>query len=225
MRPAACARKGSVNASQTIRLIHRKCGERFSNASTDNQVRRRAKGSDMRTFLDSKAMARALRNQLAEKKIALTHSECLELVAEQFGFDSWNVLAAMIGSDDSVRFGAAIPILRIFDADKAREFYIDFLGFKFDWISAAEWKPGDRPLYTQISRGSLIVHLSEHHGDASPGANAYVTVTDIEALHGELAAKGYTYGKPNIEEVLWGRSLQVHDPFGNRLRFTELNQA
>jgi hypothetical protein len=179
----------------------------------------------MRTFQDSKAMAKSLREQLAKKQIALTHSECLELVAKEFGFDSWNVLVAMIGSDDSVRFGAAIPILRIFDADKAREFYIDFLGFKFDWISAADWKPRERPLYTQISRGSVLLHLSEHHGDASPGANAYVPLTDIEALHGELAAKGYAYGKPNIEEVPWGRSLQVHDPFGNRLRFTELKQA
>jgi Glyoxalase superfamily protein len=27
----------------------------------------------------------------------------------------------------------AIPILRIFDVGKAREFYIDFLGFQIDW--------------------------------------------------------------------------------------------
>jgi len=25
------------------------------------------------------------------------------------------------------------PILRIFDETKAREFYVDFLGFKVDW--------------------------------------------------------------------------------------------
>ena len=27
----------------------------------------------------------------------------------------------------------AIPILRIFSVDKAREFYLDFLGFEWDW--------------------------------------------------------------------------------------------
>jgi Glyoxalase superfamily protein len=27
----------------------------------------------------------------------------------------------------------AIPILRIFDVTKAREFYLDFLGFRVDW--------------------------------------------------------------------------------------------
>ena len=179
----------------------------------------------MRTFQDSKVMAKALREQLAKKQIALSHSECLELVAKEFGFDSWNVLAATIEGGDSVRFGAAIPILRIFDAEKAREFYIGFLGFKFDWIAASEWKTGDHPLYTQVSRGALKIHLSEHHGDASPGANAYVTVDDIETLHAELTGRGYSYGKPTIELVPWGRSLQVHDPFGNRLRFTELNRA
>ena len=27
----------------------------------------------------------------------------------------------------------AIPVLRIFSVDKAREFYMDFLGFSLDW--------------------------------------------------------------------------------------------
>jgi hypothetical protein len=32
-----------------------------------------------------------------------------------------------------MRFSAPIPILRSFDEGKAREFYIDWLGFKVDW--------------------------------------------------------------------------------------------
>jgi catechol 2,3-dioxygenase-like lactoylglutathione lyase family enzyme len=30
-------------------------------------------------------------------------------------------------------FGRTTPILRIFDEAKAKEFYVDFLGFKVDW--------------------------------------------------------------------------------------------
>jgi len=30
-------------------------------------------------------------------------------------------------------FGKKTPILRIFDETKAKEFYVDFLGFKVDW--------------------------------------------------------------------------------------------
>ena len=174
----------------------------------------------MRTFLDSKAMARALRDQLAEKKIALTHSECLELVAEQFGFGSWNVLAAMIGSDDSFVF-AAIPHLANFDADKARVLH----RLSASSLTGYPQPSGNQEIHSTSNLTRLTDCTPGEHRRHSQGANAYVTVTDIEALHGELAAKGYTYGKPNIEEVLWGRSLQVHDPFGNRLRFTELNQA
>ncbi len=60
-----------------------------------------------------------------------------------------------------------IPILRIFSADKAKEFYVDFLGFTIDW----EHRFSDNhPLYMQASLGDLVLHLSEHHGDACPGA-------------------------------------------------------
>jgi catechol 2,3-dioxygenase-like lactoylglutathione lyase family enzyme len=212
-----------VNAS-----LERKCdpsqssGERVGKASTDKNVRPRRERINMRTFHDSKAMAKVLRERLAKRDIAVSHSDALELVAQQFGFDNWNVFAARIGG--RVRLAPGVPILSIFDAEKAREFYIGFLGFRFDWIDAAAWKPGPHPLYTQISRGELLLHLSEHHGDASPGANVYVAVDDIDALHAELSARNYTYNKPGIETVPWGRSLQVSDPFGNRLRFTELNK-
>ncbi len=178
----------------------------------------------MRTFLDSKTMAKTLRERLAAKSVSLSHGECLELVAQEFGFDNWNVLAAKIDGDRA-GIGDAVPIIRIFDIQKAREFYIDFLGFKFDWIDPAEWTSKSSPLYTQISRGALVLHLTEHHGDSSPGANVYVAVKSIAALHAELSAKDYAYNKPGIEDVPWGRFLQVNDPFGNRLRFTELKTS
>lgn len=50
----------------------------------------------MKSLLDSKAMAKALRQSLAERNIKLSHGECLELVAKQFGVPGWNVLAAQI---------------------------------------------------------------------------------------------------------------------------------
>ncbi|MET0542634.1 MAG: glyoxalase superfamily protein, partial [Variovorax sp.] len=49
-----------------------------------------------------------------------------------------------------MRFGSAVPILRIFDEAKAREFYVGFLGYKVDWEHRFE--PG-LPLYSQVSRG------------------------------------------------------------------------
>jgi len=53
----------------------------------------------MHTFLDAKQMARALRQGLADKNLQLSHSDCLELVALQFGFADWNTLAARINAE------------------------------------------------------------------------------------------------------------------------------
>jgi len=55
----------------------------------------------MHTFLDSKSMAKALRAALAERRIDITHSDSLELVARQFGFDNWNILAARIDAAEA----------------------------------------------------------------------------------------------------------------------------
>ena len=64
-------------------------------------------------------------------------------------------------------FGKTTPILRIFDEIKAVEFYVDFLGFKIDWQHRFE---PNFPLYLQVSRGDCVLHLSEHHGDSTPGS-------------------------------------------------------
>lgn len=52
----------------------------------------------MHSFLNAKIMARTLRTALGERAIPLSHSDCLELVARQFGCANWNVLAAHIAA-------------------------------------------------------------------------------------------------------------------------------
>jgi catechol 2,3-dioxygenase-like lactoylglutathione lyase family enzyme len=113
----------------------------------------------------------------------------------------------------------AIPVLRIFDLAKAKEFYRDFLGFRIDWEHRFE---DAAPVYLQIARGDLVLHLSEHHGDGSPGACVYVRTSGLEDFHREIAAKSYRFMRPGTERTPWGsRLMEVIDPFGNRLRFDE----
>lgn len=115
-------------------------------------------------------------------------------------------------------FGPVTPILRIFDEAKAREFYVDFLGFQVDWEHRFE--PA-LPLYLQVSRAACVLHLSEHHGDCCPGAALRIQVKDIDAYHRELIAKQYGYARPGVDDTPWGsRDMSVKDPFGNRLTFT-----
>ena len=50
----------------------------------------------MRTFKDAKSMAKSLRDSLAARGVSFSHSECLEMVAKQFGVADWNTLAAKV---------------------------------------------------------------------------------------------------------------------------------
>ena len=110
------------------------------------------------------------------------------------------------------------PILRIFDEGKAREFYIDYLGFAI--VFEHRFEPG-LPLYMGVARDACALHLTEHHGDASPGAAARIEVSDLDAFHAELVAKTCRFARPSIETMPWGtRDMTVTDPFGNRLTFT-----
>jgi hypothetical protein len=111
-----------------------------------------------------------------------------------------------------------IPILRIFDEARAKEYYLGFLGFNLDW----EHRFGsDFPLYMQISRGECLVHLSEHSGDATPGSAIRIETPELDDFVRTLRGKTYRYARPGApEETPWGtRELCLTDPFGNRTIF------
>jgi catechol 2,3-dioxygenase-like lactoylglutathione lyase family enzyme len=117
-----------------------------------------------------------------------------------------------------VTFARVIPILRIFDPTQAKTFYVDYLGCNVDW----EHRFGDgAPLYMQVSRGSLVVHLSEHHGDGTPGTTVYLETSGVRAFHAELGARRYAYLNPGLEADENGTCMTLIDPFGNTLRFNE----
>lgn len=112
-----------------------------------------------------------------------------------------------------------IPIFRIFDLEKAKAFYVEWLGFQIDW----EHRFGANfPIYLQVSKGAILFHLSEHHGDSTPGSKAYVIMTGIKEFHKELKDKDYKYGKPGIGKTPWNTlCMEVADPFGNKISFNE----
>lgn len=121
-----------------------------------------------------------------------------------------------------IDIGSTIPIFRIFDETKAREFYIAFLGFRVDFEHRFE---PNTPLYMQVSRGECILHLSEHHGDASPGSAVRIHTEHLDALLAELAGKHYKYYRPSIDQQPWGRDMSILDPFRNRVIFTDVRPA
>lgn len=114
---------------------------------------------------------------------------------------------------------SVVPRFRIFDYKKAIEFYVDWLGFKIDW----EHKFSDSsPIYMQVSRDGIVLHLSEHHGDCTPGSKAYITIDDAREFHREICAKNYKCNHPGLEMAPWNAPcFEVIDPFSNKLLITE----
>ena len=121
-----------------------------------------------------------------------------------------------------MKLAAPIPILRSFDEAKAREFYVEFLGFSVDFEHRFE---PSLPLYMQVSLDACVIHLSEHHGDSSPGGSLRIEVDDLDAYNARLLARQYKNSRPGIIEQPWGRDMPIADPFGNRLIFSQLRNA
>ena len=61
----------------------------------------------MRDFRNAKAMAKTLRESLAERAFPISHSESLELIAHVLGSKNWQTLSAVIEADARQPTGAA----------------------------------------------------------------------------------------------------------------------
>jgi catechol 2,3-dioxygenase-like lactoylglutathione lyase family enzyme len=113
-----------------------------------------------------------------------------------------------------IKLEPAVPVLRIYDVAKAKEFYVEFLGFKVDWEHRFD---DNAPLYLQVSRSGVKLHLSEHYGDGTPGTAVYIRGSDIAALAKELHDKGARFARPSPTDT----APKLTDPFGNVLRFDD----
>lgn len=119
-----------------------------------------------------------------------------------------------------MNFTRICPILRSFDAQKARDFYVEYLGMSVAWEHRFE---PHMPLYMEVARGDLVLHLSEHHGDGTPGSTVYIATTGLHELHDELTAKNYDSLNPGLQDDGLGTWMNLLDPFGNTLRFHQGN--
>lgn len=112
-----------------------------------------------------------------------------------------------------------IPVLRIFDYKKTIEFYVDWLGFNIVWEHHFE---ENTPVYMEVEKDGITLHLSEHHGDGTPGTNVFIWCKGVKEYHAELINKKYKYNRPGIEETFYGAlSFTVNDPFNNKISFNE----
>ena len=116
------------------------------------------------------------------------------------------------------------PAFAISDYHKARDFYVGWLGLVIDW---------EEPMaivnrhYFQVSRGNVILHLTDDATESGPGAKAIAEVTGLLFYHRQLQEKTarFAFELPALQKTSWSDKvvqLELTDPFGNRLVFAEV---
>jgi hypothetical protein len=105
----------------------------------------------------------------------------------------------------------------------AHDFYVGVLGFRWDWGS--EEGEGGRAFYGQVSRGELQMHLTTGQlGNGHTVADVYFRMQGLDALLAEVKPKLGAAQALAISDTFYdARELEIADPFGNVLRFVEIN--
>lgn len=170
------------------------------------------------TLNDAKTAAQALRRSLAETAITISHNRALEIVAQQLGYADWNTASAFLTAHRTDS-GPALPVLRVQDEALVNEFYLDYLGFSVEWEHRFE---PDLPLYLRIRRGETLLDLSQHHGDGTPGTVVWISIGNAKSFLADISSRSNRRLRPGIDrKAPGGPTVEIADPFGNRLRFCE----
>lgn len=116
----------------------------------------------------------------------------------------------------------AISVHHCTDIDRALAFYLGVLGAQLLWRDRNE--PG--PCFAALRWREHDLYISSHAGDGVAGTATYFPVDDIDAVFGELCARGLVtradrgpvYTSP-VDQTWGAREFYVLDPDGNCLRF------
>jgi hypothetical protein len=54
----------------------------------------------------------------------------------------------------------------------------------------------------QVSKDECVIQLSEHYGDASPGAAVWIETTELDAFQQQLSGKTYKYANPGCSHAM-----------------------
>ncbi len=113
------------------------------------------------------------------------------------------------------------PQLLVDDLAASVAFYVDALGFS----QAIDWED----FYASVERDGQSIHLKCAPKTAADRANrldnehldAFIEVTNAEALHREFEARGVAILKPLTDRPWGARDFYVRDPDGYILGFSQ----
>ena len=104
----------------------------------------------------------------------------------------------------------AVPVS---DADRAKAFYVDQVGFNADH----DHRVSDTMRFVQLTPpgSACSIAIGEGIMDTPPGSaqGLQLVVSDIEAARAQLAGRGVEVG--DVQDFPWGRFVFFTDPDGN----------
>jgi catechol 2,3-dioxygenase-like lactoylglutathione lyase family enzyme len=113
-----------------------------------------------------------------------------------------------------------LVVLPVADADRAKAFYADQVGFHADFDHAVS----DEIRFIQLTPHGSACSIAFGTGltDAEPGSvkGLQVVVADIDVAHDELAANQVDV--TDVEVFPWGSFVYFDDPDGNRWSVQQL---
>lgn len=126
------------------------------------------------------------------------------------------------GTQKTAKLRMISPQFVVPDVKVAAEYYRDVFGFT---IVGYFWEP---PVYSIVQRDDVEIHFGKADEGRSPAPNvarraesidAYIWVTDVDALHSELASCGAKIVEGPTKTVYNCYEIMVEDQFGFRLTF------
>ena len=114
-----------------------------------------------------------------------------------------------------------MPIIGVGSVDKARNFYVDTLGFTH--VMGMVGKDGQFDFCTVVMGEARIMFMRSQGGGAAPAGKqpveVYLEVENVDALHNGLKKKGVAISDP-LTLQWWGdRTFKVLDPNGYEIWF------
>jgi uncharacterized glyoxalase superfamily protein PhnB len=109
----------------------------------------------------------------------------------------------------AVHVGCVTPILRVASFEASVAYYVDALGFRMDW------RVGN---FGAVERDDASLMLTEDD-QGHAGTWVWIAVSDADALHDDIRARGAVIRHPPTNYPWGSRELHVTDPDGHVLRF------
>ena len=116
--------------------------------------------------------------------------------------------------------GVQVFSLPVTDQDRARDFYVDVLGFEL--VNDLPMGPGMRWVQVRPPGGSTSITLVTWFDQMPAGSlqGLMFAVDNVDELAGALFAKGYLESSDVAQEP-WGRYVVLKDPDGNSIILQE----